>query len=162
MAQKEKRRFITDFFNTMLDMKWRYVFLIFFLSFFLSWLAFAGVWYVIVFAHGDLDEGHLPEQQVQYTKYVQLSAYVQFIDPVFISAGCFRVVSLRVQHPQFRLVLPVQRGDAAHDWLRRATDDRAVSGGHSRHELPERHRGHHTGSKPRCLSRVYASMKIVL
>ena len=60
---EEKFRFITDFFNTMLDMKWRYVLTIFCLSFFLSWLAFAGVWYLIFLLHGDFEPGHLPDEQ---------------------------------------------------------------------------------------------------
>ena len=34
-VSKRKRRYIADFFNTMLDIKWRYVLLIFTLSFFL-------------------------------------------------------------------------------------------------------------------------------
>jgi hypothetical protein len=48
------RRYIADFFNTMLDIKWRYVLFIFTLSFFVSWLAFAGVWYAIAYLRGDL------------------------------------------------------------------------------------------------------------
>jgi hypothetical protein len=38
----------------MLDIKWRYVLFIFTLSFFVSWLAFAGVWYAIAYLRGDL------------------------------------------------------------------------------------------------------------
>ena len=42
-----RRRFLSDIFNTMLDMKWRYVHLAFFCSFIGSWLLFAVVWWVI-------------------------------------------------------------------------------------------------------------------
>ena len=48
------RRYIADFFNTMLDIKWRYVLFIFTCSFFGSWLAFAAMWYAIAYFRGDL------------------------------------------------------------------------------------------------------------
>ena len=51
---KRGRRYIADFFNTMLDIKWRYVLLIFTMSFFASWLGFAALWYAIAFLRGDL------------------------------------------------------------------------------------------------------------
>ena len=60
----------------MLDMKWRYVHLLFFFSFIGSWMAFAIIWkvaiwpimfkvdisdcrYIIIYYHGDLEEDHL-------------------------------------------------------------------------------------------------------
>lgn len=58
-----RRRYLTDFFNTMLDLKWRYVLLIFTASFFLSWLAFSVVWWVILEYRGDFLPGHLPHEQ---------------------------------------------------------------------------------------------------
>jgi hypothetical protein len=42
---KHKRRLFRDMFNTILDIKWRYHILYFFLSFLASWLTFAFVWY---------------------------------------------------------------------------------------------------------------------
>jgi potassium inwardly-rectifying channel subfamily J len=33
------------------------------MSFFLSWLFFAGLWYAIVYFHGDLEPQHLPDRQ---------------------------------------------------------------------------------------------------
>lgn len=59
----KKSRYLSDFFNTMLDMQWRYVLLIFTASFFLSWLAFAFVWWLILFYRGDFMPGHLPHEQ---------------------------------------------------------------------------------------------------
>ena len=58
-----RRRYLSDFFNTMLDMRWRYVHLIFFCAFVGSWFAFALLWWVIIYYHGDLDEEHLPHNQ---------------------------------------------------------------------------------------------------
>ena len=62
-VENRRRRYLTDFFNTMLDLKWRYVLLIFTASFFLSWLAFAVIWWLIIYYRGDLEPGHLPHQQ---------------------------------------------------------------------------------------------------
>ena len=64
-VSKRKRRYLSDFFNTMLDIKWRYVLFIFTLSFFLSWFAFAVVWYVIMWYRGDFEPDHLPDKQAE-------------------------------------------------------------------------------------------------
>ena len=58
-----RRRYLTDIFSTMLDLKWRYVLFIFTASFFLSWLAFAVIWWVILCYRGDFEPGHLPPEQ---------------------------------------------------------------------------------------------------
>jgi len=60
---KRRRLFLSDFFNTMLDIQWRYVHLLFCIAFFGSWLGFALIWYIIFYYHGDLEEEHLPENQ---------------------------------------------------------------------------------------------------
>eukprot|EP00095_Tigriopus_kingsejongensis_P008999 snap_masked-scaffold963_size76285-processed-gene-0.10 protein:Tk08999 transcript:snap_masked-scaffold963_size76285-processed-gene-0.10-mRNA-1 annotation:"atp-sensitive inward rectifier potassium channel 12" len=65
LDKSQRRRFFLDFFNTMLDMRWRYVLTIFCLSFFLSWLGFGVIWYVIFFIHGDFEFDHLPSQQAK-------------------------------------------------------------------------------------------------
>jgi len=62
-VSKRRRRFLSDFFNTMLDIKWRYVHFFFFMAFIGSWFAFACVWYIIIYYHGDLEEEHLPKNQ---------------------------------------------------------------------------------------------------
>jgi len=62
-VSKRRRRFLSDFFNTMLDIKWRYVHFIFFLAFIGSWFSFAIVWYIIIYYHGDFEEDHLPDNQ---------------------------------------------------------------------------------------------------
>jgi hypothetical protein len=44
---KHKRRLLSDIFNTILDIKWRWHVVIFVLSFLLSWFLFATIWYMI-------------------------------------------------------------------------------------------------------------------
>ena len=41
----QKYKFLTDFFNTIVDLKWRYILLIFSLSFLFSWTFFTILWY---------------------------------------------------------------------------------------------------------------------
>jgi len=60
---KRRRRFLSDFFNTMLDIQWRYVHLVFFVAFLGSWFLFALLWWLIIYYHGDFEEEHLPENQ---------------------------------------------------------------------------------------------------
>jgi len=60
---KRRRRFLSDFFNTMLDIQWRYVHLLFFVAFLGSWFLFALLWWLIIYYHGDFEEEHLPENQ---------------------------------------------------------------------------------------------------
>lgn len=44
---KRKRRLLSDFFNTVLDVKWRWHIFIFIMTFLISWFLFASVWYLI-------------------------------------------------------------------------------------------------------------------
>jgi potassium inwardly-rectifying channel subfamily J len=52
---KRRRRYLTDIFTTLIDLKWRYNLLIFCLGFFSTWVAFASIWYFISYIHGDLE-----------------------------------------------------------------------------------------------------------
>lgn len=65
-----KVKFLQDIFTTLLDLKWRWVLLIFAMSFFLSWLGFGLLFYLIAIVHGDLDELHLPQFQGECSKTV--------------------------------------------------------------------------------------------
>lgn len=56
-------RFLQDPFTTLVDLQWRWTLLIFTLSFFLSWLGFAVIWWLIAITHLDLEEAHLPALQ---------------------------------------------------------------------------------------------------
>ena len=59
---KRRRRYLTDIFTTLIDLKWRYNLLVFALGFFISWTIFAITWYLISYIHGDLnnsDKNHV-------------------------------------------------------------------------------------------------------
>ena len=146
-----RRRYLSDFFNTMLDMRWRYVHLIFFCAFVGSWFAFALLWYapscscscscscswsLLVGDHllPRRPGGWAPTRQA---KGKQLDA-------------------VRLEHSQLCFGLPVQvlflssctryksllqRGDPAHNWLWRKDDYWGMSGGNFRDELPGRFDG---------------------
>lgn len=56
-------RFLQDIFTTLVDSQWRWTLIVFALSFVLSWLGFAVIWWLIAFTHGDLEDMHLPPNQ---------------------------------------------------------------------------------------------------
>ncbi|XP_077453392.1 potassium inwardly rectifying channel subfamily J member 11, like [Stigmatopora argus] len=53
----EQGRFLQDVFTTMVDLKWQHSLLIFTSAFLCSWILFAMVWWLLAFAHGDLEPG---------------------------------------------------------------------------------------------------------
>ncbi|CAJ0564377.1 unnamed protein product, partial [Mesorhabditis spiculigera] len=53
---KKDRQYLRDIFTTMIDVKWRYMFVIFALVFISSWSFFATLYYMIAWFHGDLPE----------------------------------------------------------------------------------------------------------
>ncbi|GAU92091.1 hypothetical protein RvY_04220-2 [Ramazzottius varieornatus] len=48
-----RMRFFTDFWNTLVDLKWAYVLLFFLFTLISSWLFFATIFYLVAVAHGD-------------------------------------------------------------------------------------------------------------
>ncbi|CAF1228860.1 unnamed protein product [Rotaria sp. Silwood1] len=52
--EKRRRQYLADIFTTLIDLKWRYTLCLFTLGFCLSWLAFALIWYLLMYIHGDL------------------------------------------------------------------------------------------------------------
>ncbi|XP_034735329.1 ATP-sensitive inward rectifier potassium channel 11 [Etheostoma cragini] len=52
---REQGRFLQDVFTTLVDLKWLHTLIIFTMSFLCSWLLFGMIWWLIAFAHGDLD-----------------------------------------------------------------------------------------------------------
>lgn len=52
--QERRRRYLADIFTTMIDIRWRWSFFIFFASFVISWLIFAVIWYIICWLHNDI------------------------------------------------------------------------------------------------------------
>ncbi|XP_052219292.1 G protein-activated inward rectifier potassium channel 4-like [Dreissena polymorpha] len=59
MGQKG-RRFLADIYQTLIDLKWRYVILIFLVLFMLVYVLFAALWYLMAYSHGDFK--HLGEK----------------------------------------------------------------------------------------------------
>ncbi|XP_029020054.1 ATP-sensitive inward rectifier potassium channel 8 [Betta splendens] len=53
---REQGRFLQDVFTTLVDLKWRFTLVIFTTTFVSSWLLFAMVWWLVAFAHGDLNQ----------------------------------------------------------------------------------------------------------
>ena len=53
---REQGRFLQDVFTTLVDLKWVHTLIIFTMSYLCSWLLFGMIWWLIAFAHGDLDE----------------------------------------------------------------------------------------------------------
>eukprot|EP00092_Neocalanus_flemingeri_P017393 GFUD01018814.1.p1 GENE.GFUD01018814.1~~GFUD01018814.1.p1 ORF type:complete len:458 (-),score=105.23 GFUD01018814.1:97-1470(-) len=85
---KKRRRYISDLYTTLLDSSWTYCVLIFLISFYGSWILFAGIYYLICFLHGDLMEEHLPSAK---------SDWVPCILETDGFAACF-LFSLETQH----------------------------------------------------------------
>ena len=89
-VSKRKRRYLSDFFNTMLDLRWRYVLLIFTLSFFLSWFGFSIIWYIIMYLRSDFEPEHLPGSQAT-------SGYIPCVLGIYNFASVF-LFSVETQH----------------------------------------------------------------
>ncbi|XP_056280821.1 ATP-sensitive inward rectifier potassium channel 8 [Pseudoliparis swirei] len=56
---REQGRFLQDVFTTLVDLRWRFTLVIFTTTFVSSWLLFAMSWWLVAFAHGDLDSRDL-------------------------------------------------------------------------------------------------------
>lgn len=83
---KRRRRYLQDIFTTLVDAQWRWTLLIFSLSFILSWLLFALIWWLIIFTHGDLNP---PSPNI--------TAPVPCLTNVNSFTGCF-LFSIETQH----------------------------------------------------------------
>uniref|UniRef100_UPI00358E5848 G protein-activated inward rectifier potassium channel 1-like n=1 Tax=Myxine glutinosa TaxID=7769 RepID=UPI00358E5848 len=55
-------RYLSDFFTTFVDLRWRWNLLVFVLSYMLAWLFMAAIWWAIAYARGDLanEVSHTP------------------------------------------------------------------------------------------------------
>ncbi|KAJ7329253.1 hypothetical protein JRQ81_015427 [Phrynocephalus forsythii] len=65
---REQGRFLQDIFTTLVDLKWRHTLVIFTMSFLCSWLFFAMVWWLVAFAHGDMDKPCVGSEDVSKWK----------------------------------------------------------------------------------------------
>ncbi|KAL7034114.1 hypothetical protein ACKWTF_007864 [Chironomus riparius] len=89
LSQK-RLRFLQDTFTTFVDTQWRWTLLTFGLSFILSWLFFAVIWWLIAFTHGDFEEAHLPENQAE-------SGWKPCVYNLYSFTSCF-LFSIETQH----------------------------------------------------------------
>ncbi|XP_016950197.1 G protein-activated inward rectifier potassium channel 3 isoform X1 [Drosophila biarmipes] len=88
--QRRRVRFLQDMYTTMVDWQWRWTLLAFALSFILSWLFFALIWWLIVYTHGDLEEPHLPDNQEE-------SGWAPCVSAIDGFTSCF-LFSIETQH----------------------------------------------------------------
>ncbi|XP_067614823.1 G protein-activated inward rectifier potassium channel 3 isoform X2 [Eurosta solidaginis] len=87
---RRRLRFMQDLYTTLVDSQWRWTLLVFALSFILSWLFFALLWWLIIFTHGDLEELHLPEHQEE-------SGWTPCVSAIHGFTSCF-LFSIETQH----------------------------------------------------------------
>ncbi|XP_047024202.1 G protein-activated inward rectifier potassium channel 3 isoform X2 [Helicoverpa armigera] len=87
---QRRLRFLQDMFTTLVDAQWRWTLLVFTLSFILSWLGFALIWWLIAFTHGDLELDHLPPMQ-------EGSNWKPCVFNIYDFTSCF-LFSIETQH----------------------------------------------------------------
>ncbi|VDO36815.1 unnamed protein product [Onchocerca flexuosa] len=75
---KKDRQYLRDIFTTMIDVKWRYMLVIFAIVFISSWTIFASFYYVISVLHGDI-RNHLKRSILNH------SVCIENIDSFFSS-----------------------------------------------------------------------------
>merc|ERR1719430_336621 len=85
---KKKRRYFSDLYTTLLDSDWSYCIVMFTTSFYGSWIIFGALYYLIIYAHGDLENDELQDES--NTKKVCIEHVSDF-------ASCF-LFSLETQH----------------------------------------------------------------
>nr|KAG5714897.1 hypothetical protein BaRGS_000385 [Batillaria attramentaria] len=56
------RRYLSDFYTTLIDVQWRWNLLFFVVCFVFTWLAFACFYFLLCVLHGDLDPGHVDSE----------------------------------------------------------------------------------------------------
>ncbi len=79
--------FFKDFFITLLDLSWRWVFALFAFGFFSSWFLFACIWYLTFLQHGDFDEANRAPN----------STHVPCVQTINDFTSCF-LFSIETQH----------------------------------------------------------------
>ena len=79
--------FFKDFFITLLDLSWRWVFCLFAAGFLSSWFLFACVWYLTMLQHGDFDEANRAPN----------STHVPCVQTINDFTSCF-LFSIETQH----------------------------------------------------------------
>ncbi|KAJ8664348.1 hypothetical protein QAD02_006010, partial [Eretmocerus hayati] len=86
---KRRRRYLQDIFTTLVDAQWRWTLMVFAMTFLLSWLGFAIVWWLIVYAHGDLE----PRSDISDSNVT----FVPCVEDIHGFTSCF-LFSVETQH----------------------------------------------------------------
>ena len=74
---KDAKKFLGDIFVSIIELNWGWINFIFAAGFFVSWVAFALIWYIIFWVHGDfLDHGELVKKAKQFKKATGVIAKV--------------------------------------------------------------------------------------
>ncbi|KAG5881679.1 hypothetical protein JTB14_002164 [Gonioctena quinquepunctata] len=84
------RYLLGDVFLTLVDMRWRWTMIIILMGFFGSYATFASLWWTIASVHGDLEENHLPLNQVA-------SNWTPCVTEIYDFWSCF-LFSVETQH----------------------------------------------------------------
>uniref|UniRef100_A0A8C9QYQ4 Potassium inwardly rectifying channel subfamily J member 8 n=1 Tax=Scleropages formosus TaxID=113540 RepID=A0A8C9QYQ4_SCLFO len=84
---REQGRFLQDVFTTLVDLKWRFTLVIFTMTFLCSWLLFAMGWWLVAFAHGDLDATRKAEFEQCVTNVKSFTSAFLFSIEVQVTIG---------------------------------------------------------------------------
>ncbi|KAJ8355342.1 hypothetical protein AAFF_G00063570, partial [Aldrovandia affinis] len=84
---REQGRFLQDVFTTLVDLKWRFTLVIFTMTFLCSWLLFAMGWWLVAFAHGDLDPNREPDIEQCVTNGKSFTSAFLFSIEVQVTIG---------------------------------------------------------------------------
>ncbi|KAL9897249.1 inwardly rectifying potassium channel 2 isoform 3-T7 [Glossina fuscipes fuscipes] len=87
---RRRLRFLQDMYTTLVDSQWRWTLLAFAMSFILSWLSFAVLWWLIMYTHGDLEDLHMPDNQEE-------SGWKPCVYAIYGFTSCF-LFSIETQH----------------------------------------------------------------
>lgn len=91
-VEEQSQRYLADIFTTFVDVRWRWMFVIFSLVFVLSWLAFGLAFWVIALLHGDLDRPLTEDTEggVESTSEPSLTPCVMQVNS-FVAAFLFSI-----------------------------------------------------------------------
>ncbi|XP_037946346.1 G protein-activated inward rectifier potassium channel 3-like isoform X3 [Teleopsis dalmanni] len=84
---KRRRRYLQDIFTTLVDAQWRWTLLVFALSFLISWAFFGFIWWIIAYAHGDLEYIYMRDfqpDQIQNTTHTMCVTEVRSLISAFL------------------------------------------------------------------------------
>ncbi len=149
-------RFLQDVFTTMVDLKWQHSLLIFTSAFLCSWMLFAMAWWLLAFAHGDLEPrdpnepGPVPcvTSIHSFTSAFLFSIEVQVRNKLHgFESNCWLIENQMAE--LFEPVISIISVISGDYWFRRTNGDGGMSTGHHSPHYPEHsgldHQRHHAG-----------------